>query len=224
MQLVYIRDVNNAPTLSDPQASYSKPAICGPSSLLPVCHCGQFFSYEFSDSRVGIVGVQMDDVDIGELCIYPQTQCANMDVLASALHGAVSLNSRTGINFYLESRGSTGFTAFMSQANTAVKTIYYQVELAEDLSTSSVRYFNTQTAGNSEYVSVVASDQGASGASGVAKTASLQITVTIVAVNNPPVITINVIEYEVSARNSSLFKPVPGEMRVATENLLTLGY
>jgi hypothetical protein len=94
-----------------------------------VCHFGQFFSYERSDSRVGIVGVQLDDSDVGETCVYPQTECANLDVLTSALRGAVSLNSRTGIRFYLESRGSTGFTAFITKSNTAVKTIYYQVPL-----------------------------------------------------------------------------------------------
>lgn len=146
----------------------------------------------------------MSDVDIGELCVYPQTQCANLDVLVSALHGAVSLNSRTNINFYLESRGSTGFTAFLNEANTAVKTIYYQIELTELLATSAVPYFNTQTGGQVEYVSLLVSDQGASGASGVAETATVQIDVTVVAVNNAPVIAINAIEYQVAIKAPQL--------------------
>ncbi len=70
-----------------------------------------------------------------------------------------------------------------------------QVELTELLQTSSVRYFNTQTGGAEEYVTVLVSDQGASGASGVAETDSLRIDVTVVAVNNPPAINIEVIEY-----------------------------
>mmetsp|Transcript_58524 Transcript_58524/g.122278 ORF Transcript_58524/g.122278 Transcript_58524/m.122278 type:complete len:2330 (-) Transcript_58524:792-7781(-) len=84
----------------------------------------------------------------------------------------------------------------MTKSNTAVKTIYYQVELTELLTTSAVRYFNTQTGGASELVTVLVSDQGASGASGVAETDSLSIGVTVVAVNNPPVIGIDVIEYQ----------------------------
>jgi hypothetical protein len=199
---VYIRDINNAPTIVNPQDSYKKPGICNSgTSLNPSCHFGQFYSYEFTDTRVGIVGVQIDDVDLGELCIYPQTECAKLDVLVSAVHGAVSLNSRTGLGFYLELRGSTGFTAFVSKSNNAIKTIYYQVEITELLtSLSSVPYFNTQSGSNQERVSVVVSDQGVSGASGVAESATANIEVTIVAVNNPPIISLNAPEFQASAR------------------------
>jgi len=95
-------------------------------------------------------------------------------------------------------RTGQGFTAYKSDANKAVKVLFYRVELDNLLGSpeSTVLFFNTQR-GDQEYVSVTISDQGFSGdpAAGASKKYSITIPVTVVASNDPPVLVSEEIEF-----------------------------
>ena len=78
--------------------------------------------------------------------------------------------------------------------------IAYQVELQERAGTalSTVLNYNTQHSQNEEYITVTLSDQGSTGAEGVSQIATTRIPITIIAVNDDPIITSAELEYAIS--------------------------
>lgn len=196
-QFVSIFDVNDPPALRNPVDAYSPPRVCEtPGALQPACHFGQFFSYEDTDRSVSISGVEIADLDVGETCSFEQPECNKMDVNVRADKGSISLNTRSRLTFYENTRKGQGFTAFNTPSNNAVRVLYYRVELLELLGPASVVFnFNTQHSANSEFVELTVKDQGFSGYKGLSKLSSIQIDVMVVAVNDAPTITIQQLEY-----------------------------
>ena len=195
-QIMHIVDINDTPEISHPAIIYSIPFYCNKLSRLPECHFGQFFSNEDSDRTVQIGGIQIFDIDVKESCTFLTPECAKIDVSVRAARGSVALNTRARLDFYENTREAQGFTALITPSNAAVKVVFYRVELLENIGPSSVILdYNTLHSGNLEFVTVTVSDQGLSGAAGVAKVQDISINVTIVAVNDAPTITIDRLEY-----------------------------
>jgi hypothetical protein len=208
-QLIYTVNINDAPTITEPKAYYLEPGYCRSAAAdslppapdfsrvaAPECHFGQYFSYEDADNPVNIKGVEIGDLDLYELCTFTQQECAKVDVSVRTLKGAIALNTRTGLQFYENTRGGQGFTSFLGSANTAVKVLVYRVEETQFLGpSSSVLNYNTQHNNFEEAILVSVSDQGFTGAAGVSRVHSIQIDVQIVATNDQPVISINTLEY-----------------------------
>jgi len=197
-QLVQIFDINDTPKIAHPADEYQKPLFCvDPASLQPSCHFGQFFSYEDTDRAVDIAGVEITDLDVGETCAFEQPECNKIDVSVRARYGAIGLNTRSRLSFYENRRGGQGFTAFSTPSNSAVRVLFYRVELLSLLGPSSTVYnYNTQHSNQNEFVTLTVSDQGFSGFKGIAKVASIVIDVSIVAVNDAPTISIATLEYQ----------------------------
>jgi len=197
--LMHIVDINDVPTIEHPQDVYEVPIQClAKGTLYPECHFGQFFSYEDTDPRVQIGGVVVADIDAYELCTYLQQECKKIDVSVRAFKGAIALNTRSRLSFYETTRGGQGFTAFVTASNAAIKVLFYQVEVTELLGPtggSSVLHYNTQHSGQREYVTVRVSDQGFTGAAGIARVNSIEIPLEIVAVNDAPQLQTEVLEY-----------------------------
>lgn len=195
-QLMHIVDMNDTPEISHPKDTYTYPFYCTKLSRLPECHFGQYFSYEDTTSAVQIGGVQIDDIDVKETCLFLNPECAKIDVSVRAARGSVSLNTRARLSFYENTREAQGFTAFITPSNAAVKVVFYRVELLENIGPKSVILdYNTQHSGNREFLTVTVSDQGLTGAAGVAKVKDISIDVSIVAVNDSPIISIDRLEY-----------------------------
>lgn len=119
-QLVYTLDINDRPQIVAPAESYKLPAFCDGRNPNPVCHFGQVYSYEDTDTNVEVKGVLINDVDVYEKCNFTNPECAKIDVNVNAAMGAIGLNTRTGLSSYESSRSSQGFTSVLSAANTGV--------------------------------------------------------------------------------------------------------
>jgi len=195
-QILHIVDINDTPEISHPASTYSFPFYCNKLSRQPECHFGQFFSYEDTSAAVQIGGVQIEDIDVKESCTFINPECAKIDVSVRAARGSVALNTRSRLSFYENTREAQGFTAFITPSNAAVKVVFYRVELLENIGPDSIILdYNTQHSGNQEFVTVTVSDQGLTGAAGVAKVQDISIDVSIVAINDAPIITIDKLEY-----------------------------
>jgi len=195
-QIMHIVDMNDTPEIKHPEIMYSYPFYCTKLSRRPECHFGQFFSYEDTSDSIQIGGVEIFDIDVGESCNFVNPECAKIDVSVRAARGSVKLNTRARLSFYENTREAQGFTAFITPSNAAVKVVFYSVELLENLGPKSVILdYNTMHSKNRESVSVTVSDQGLTGAAGVAKVQNIMIEVGIVAVNDAPEISIARLEY-----------------------------
>ena len=153
---------------------------------------GQFFAYEGSALQVPLPGVRVFDPDFHEMCPDDTRECVKMNVAVRAFKGTLGLNTRSGLEMYLDGRAGSGFTARQTDANNAIKVMFYAIELASLLGTpaSTVRSFNTQTPGNVEFVSVTVSDQGFTSQDGIVRTTTIRIDIAIVAVNDGPILRI----------------------------------
>lgn len=197
-QLMHIVDLNDTPQISHPKDAYNYPFDCNALSTQDKCHFGQFFSDEDSSKEVKIGGIQIEDIDVKESCPFVNPECAKIDVRVRASRGSVALNTRSRLSFYQNTREAQGFTAFITPSNAAVKMVFYRVEKQENIGPeSSILNYNTQHSNNIETVMVTVSDQGLTGAAGVAKKEEISIDVTIVAINDAPVITVDVLEYSI---------------------------
>jgi hypothetical protein len=112
------------------------------------------------------------------------------------------LNSRTDLNFIenvVSAREGFLFTATVSAIASAVKVIYYNVDLPQLIATpaSTTLNYNTQNGGNVEYISITVDDQGFTGWSGVLASSFSRINLTIVAVNNAPQVHGPILQYTV---------------------------
>ena len=199
-QLMHIVDINDRPQIAHPKDTYSRPIQCYRPSTLDICHFGQYFSNEDSDVAVEIAGVEITDEDVKETCTVIKEECAKIDVSVRAARGSMALNTRDGLSLYENTREAQGFVSFLSQCNNAVKMLTYKVELRENIGTgmSSILNYNTQHSGNTESVTVTVSDQGLTGAAGVAAVNQITIDVSIIAVNDAPIIKVDTLEYTVS--------------------------
>ena len=195
-QIMHIVDMNDSPQISHPKTKYSYPFFCHKLSRNPACHFGQFFAYEDTHQSISIGGVEIFDIDVKEPCTFLNPECAKIDVSVRAARGSVKLNTRARLSFYENTREAQGFTAFITPSNAAVKVVFYMVELLENLGPDSViLHYNTMHSGNRESITVTVSDQGLTGAAGVAKVQDISIDVAIVAQNDAPEISIDRLEY-----------------------------
>jgi hypothetical protein len=201
-QIMNIKDVNNAPTLKNPTDTYSKPQLCLSDPLVTRqdCHFGQFFRFEDTFQTLKIVGVQVSDTDLLESCTFNFPVCNKIDCSVATLMGSTGLNTRVALNVYQDFRSALGFGSYLPAVNNAIQVLEYRVELQElaGTKTSTILNYNTQHSGNLEYITVTVSDQGNTGAQGVSEIATTKIPVTIVAVNDDPVIVSETLEYGLS--------------------------
>ena len=206
-QLVHIVPLNNAPniynpTLSDPALTaadclITKPSQLPPGWLSPTCNFGSYFTLEDSTNTISISGVTIGDVDVYETCSYTGqafTECHNLKVLFKVYRGTMLLNSRTDLNFIqnvVSAREGFLFTATVSAIASAVKKIYYNVDLPQLIGdpSSTTLHYNTQNGDKVEYISISVDDQGFTGWSGVLASTFSRINLTVVAVNNAPTVT-----------------------------------
>jgi hypothetical protein len=168
-----------------------------------VC-AGPFYSFEGSREARAISGTTLIDVDLLEGCQFSNQQCSTVDAKVAVLHGGITLGSQGGISMYKQTFTTQAFTGPLSSAAIALSTVQY-VSLSDD--PGAVRTFNTQTLTTdttgasvlpTEKISFDVSDQSFTGAimqstgnpkSGVAQVFSLTLDMTVVAMNNAPVIT-----------------------------------
>jgi hypothetical protein len=74
--------------------------------------------------------------------------------------------------------------------NNAIKVLKYRLETPENLGPGSPAYhYNTQNGANVEYFTVTVSDQGYTSSTEQARVVEERVDITVVAVNNPPVLT-----------------------------------
>lgn len=199
-QMVQIIAVNDAPAISDPSLGYiDPPPACAQNPYNPTCHFGQFFSYEDKYDVVRVTGLNINDVDIFESCLTDLQECKTVDVLVRSQLGVIELNTRSGLSFYSNTRSQKGFTATIAPAVSAIKVLMYQPATESELTVgpNPVNNLNTQSGTNSEFISVVVSDQGNSGEDNLSQLTTMLIKMTIVAVNDSPSIKINVLEFTV---------------------------
>ena len=201
-QTMHIEDVNNPPELENPANTYSASPLCSsdPLATLGECHFGQFFRLEDTFKTLDVKGVSGSDVDLWETCSYNFPECTKVDVNVVTLKGSTGLNTRVGLNVYQDKRSALGFGSYLQQVNAAIQVLAYQVELQERAGTalSTVLNYNTQHSQNEEYITVTLSDQGSTGAEGVSQIATTRIPITIIAVNDDPIITSAELEYAIS--------------------------
>ena len=222
LQLVHIVDIDDAPQIYNPTLLYTPAPSCiisqkgqlPPGWLSPTCNFGLYFTLEDSDITISISGLEISDVDVYETCTYSgQTfqECHNLMVLFKVFKGTMLLNSRTNLNFIegvISDRDGFLFTATVSAISSAVKVIYYNVDLPQLIGTSSstTLYYNTQNGGNTEYISVTVDDQGFTGWSGVLASTLSRINLTIVAVNQAPTVLFPaIVQYVVNSRSSYMY-------------------
>eukprot|EP00960_Hanusia_phi_P013762 403861-Hanusia_phi.AAC.7 len=210
-QIVHIVDVNNAPTLVNPTTGWKESPICtaDPLTTLEECHFGQFFRYEDTDKILAIPNTKASDIDLFEECSYAFPECKKVDANIATLKGMTGLNTRVGLAVYQDEKGTDGvsrlgFGGFLARVNSAIQVLFYQVESQTMVNQpgSTVLNYNTMTGsanldlvGQVEYITVTVSDQGSTGADGVSEIVSTQIPITIVAVNDAPVITSSFLEF-----------------------------
>ena len=209
-QMLHISDVNNAPVLANPGDNYRPSPVCAadPLSTMGQCHFGQFFRLEDTSKTLSIAGVKATDIDLWETCSYTFPECTKVDVNVVTLKGSTGLNTRVNLNVYQNQRSALGFGSYLADVSSAIQVLFYQVELQELVGTeaSTVNNYNTQNAEKQEYITVIVSDQGSQGAEGVSKIASTEIPITIVAVNDDPIIHSKFLEYGVQEDSWSELK------------------
>jgi len=196
--IIQVHDQNDPPSIIAPADGYNPPAECQQAdSELPECNFGQYFSYEGTDTIVPLEGVTVSDPDLHETCPISEPECVRVDIAVRAFKGTVGLNTRSNLAIYFDGRPGSGFTARITDLNSAIKVLFYAVENSNLLGTpaSSVISYNTQHSGNQEFVTVTASDQGFTGRAGTARVTSITINLVIVAVNDGPVVTSSVTEF-----------------------------
>ena len=89
-----------------------------------------------------------------------------------------------------DARNRRGFVATQLATNNAIKVLKYRLETPENLGPNSPAYhYNTQNGGNVEYFTVTVSDQGYTSSTEQARVVEERVDITVVAVNNPPVLT-----------------------------------
>lgn len=167
---------------------------------------GQFWRYEDRAESLAVPGIKISDTDLYEGCPYSRPYCSTMDVTARAQKGTILLNRRQNIAIYKEVRNTLAWSSTEENANLALKVLLYQTELPSLLGpTSTVLNFNSQVQGGTdEFLVVSAQDQGFTGFDGVSAcfkgedhtglgfgkelSCGLRLNITIVAVNDAPVI------------------------------------
>jgi hypothetical protein len=167
---------------------------------------GQFWRYEDHGESLMIEGVEFSDVDATESCQYFNPFCTELDFLVRAQLGAPTLNRITDIKQYTTLRSEYAWNSNIWQANNALKMLRYAIEKPEFLGpASAVADYNSQAVGKRpEFIVVGVNDQGFTGANGLSQcfkgeefrgmgdgpmlSCGLRINVTIVAVNDAPVI------------------------------------
>jgi hypothetical protein len=205
--LIKIRGLNDPPVVHNPETDFTPPAICkqmsNPSECcqkpgIPdgstgndqsCCQCffGQYYAFEDTSDILEIPGMTVMDPDLQEA-----TTDAKFDVKVLAKKGNVNFNSRTGLVFYDQAfRNRKGFTAGSDATNNAIRVLKYVVETADLVGTpaSTVFNYNTQQDGMVEYFDMSFNDQGYTSVSGAAQIVDTRVHVTIVALNDPPIIT-----------------------------------
>lgn len=166
-QMLHIADVNNRPVLANPADTYRKSPVCSdPLATLGECHFGQFYRLEDTFKSLSIAGVIATDIDLWETCSYNFPECTKVDVNVVTHKGSTGLNTRVGLNVYQNLRSELGFGSYLAEVNAAIQVLFYQVELQELAGTpaSTVYNYNTQHSEQVEYIDVILSDQGSTGA------------------------------------------------------------
>jgi hypothetical protein len=216
-QLIHVIPRNNAPTVTDPQQGYVPGCITSPPCNTkftiiekegPNYHFGQFWRWEGSSDPLMIPGINIDDGDVDEGCLFQEQKaslfksdplaykCGKLDFNVRTALGTVALNMRDDLGFYDDQRSSIGFTATVRGMRSAVRALYYRVDSPDLIASkkSTVLQVNTQYIGApEEFIFIRIADQGLTGADGIAQEArgsdgkpGLRINVTIAAVNNAP--------------------------------------
>jgi len=220
-QLVHIVALDDAPDIFNPTLTDTLSSDCVISEkshipigwLSPTCNFGSFFTLEDSAVTISISGVDINDVDVYETCTFSGqifVECRNLKVLFKVYKGTMLLNSRTDLNFIenvVSAREGFLFTATVSAIASAVKVIYYNVDLPQLIATpaSTTLNYNTQNGGNVEYISITVDDQGFTGWSGVLASSFSRINLTIVAVNNAPQVNGPALQYTAYEDNLFIF-------------------
>ena len=168
---------------------------------------GQFWRYEDHGESLMINSIQIADVDATESCQYYNSFCTQLDFLVRAQLGAPTLNRITDIGLYIFLRSEYDWNSNIWQANDALKVLEYTIEKPEFVGPASAVFgYNSQAVGQRpEFLVVGVNDQGFTGADGLSQcykgeefrgmgdgsqlSCGLRINVTVVAVNDPPVIT-----------------------------------
>lgn len=200
VQIISILDINDSPTIKNPSESYIPPLECSnAASENFFCNFGQFWTLEDSGNVLPITGTLIDDLDLYEPCVTSDPECSNLDVYIKTYKGAIQLNTRSNLNFYVSARSQSGFTATIKDLTNAVKVLYYRVDTLDLINTplSATLNYNTQRSISNEveYITIKVSDQGFSGADGMAKETVSTVNVVIVAANDAPTIYMGVTEY-----------------------------
>jgi hypothetical protein len=169
-----------------------------------------------------IESIQIADADATETCQYYNSFCTQLDFLVRAQLGAPTLNRITSISLYFTLRSEYGWNSNIWQANDALKVLIYTIEKPEFLGPSSVVYdYNSQAVGaRPEFLVVGVNDQGFTGANGLSQcykgeefrgmgegtqlSCGLRINITVVAVNDPPIITTPFNQYYTPRENVAL--------------------
>ena len=160
---------------------------------------GPFYAFEGSTATQQISGTALVDVDLLESCSYANQGCSTVDAKVAVLHGGITLGSQGGISVYKNTYTTQAFTGPLGSSTIALSTVLY-VALSGD--PTAVPTFNTQTlqADGSlptETVTFEVSDQSFSGAIvngfataqfGIAEIYDLVLNITVVAMNQAPVI------------------------------------
>ena len=161
---------------------------------------GPFYAFEGSTATSTISGTTLVDVDLLENCAYSDQKCSTVDAKVAVLHGGITLGSQGGISMYKETFTTQAFTGPLSSTAISLSTVKY-VALSGD--PEAVPTFNTQTLQSdsslpTETVSFDVSDQAFTGAviakpgsppqSGAAQVFTKVLNMTVVAMNNPPLI------------------------------------
>ena len=180
----------------------------------PDYYFGQYWRWEGTSDPMMMTGFGIKDADIDEGCIFDPLKpcrsiqdpgkayrCGKFDFNARVLIGSITLNTIDDLAFYEDSRSAKGFTAedrFLSQA---IRSITYRVDSPENVASGqslvanvNVANVNTQYRGAAEeYLYLRLSDQGLTGANGLAEVAldkngneGLRVDITIAAVNDAP--------------------------------------
>jgi hypothetical protein len=217
-QIIHVIPKNNAPTVTDPQVGYVRGCITSTPCNTKFTiienegynyHYGQYWRWEGSSDPLMISGINIDDPDVDENCLYneqnPTTfletpnlayRCGRLDFNVRTAIGTVALNMRDNLFFYADERSAIGFTATVKEVKSAVRALYYRVDTPDRIASgiSQVLQTNTQYVGaKEEFIFIRIADQGLVGADGIAQEArdsqgnpGLRINVTIAALNNAP--------------------------------------
>jgi hypothetical protein len=176
-------------------------------SLLPLeYYFGQFWRYEDRSEPLAIAGLIISDLDISESCSYLNPYCNSLDVSVKAFQGTILLNHRQTIDLYQKLPNFLAWSSTEPSANLALKVVLYQTELQAFMGPASkaLNYNSQVDGGRPEFVTVSANDQGFTGFDGIGAchkgddwagmgygaelSCGLRLNVTVVAVNDAPVI------------------------------------